>query len=176
MRITLHIKFIRVKKTIAIIGATEESGVEIVNRLLNSSWRLLLVSKDSEKLRHLIETLGDKSPSADVEAISCVLDSCWESDIIFVSVPFPEIPDAALKMKQVAVQKIVVLFSDYDLQSHLPNSRIVHVDLLTPDTIRIYGKDNSANKEIKDILISTGYHCSISEFPKCENSKRNNFL
>jgi predicted dinucleotide-binding enzyme len=152
-----------VKKTIAIVGATEKTGREIANRFMQADYRLLLVSNNKDQLDYLSATINDKKPKAEIDSIDCVKDGCWEADIIVLTLPFYEEKKAAEMIKEVATQKIVVSISDDEningtLQQLLPYSRLVKVsDILNSKKIFISGDDEIANEEVSTIFKLAGY-------------------
>jgi len=131
------------KKTIAVIGATGDMGCAFVKALSNSNYRLLLMSRDKNKVRKLSASLKEKNPVADVEVVECEREACWEADIVLMAVPYEAEKEVAEKIREVTTQKIVIDVSNplnekYDrlitapgtsaaeeLQKELPNSKVV---------------------------------------------------
>jgi len=131
------------KKTIAVIGATGDMGCAFVKALANSDYRLLLMSRDKNKVGKLSATLKQKNPAADVEVVECEKEGCWEADIVLMAVPYEAEKEVAEKIREVTTQKIVIDVSNplnekYDrlitapgtsaaeeLQKELPNSKVV---------------------------------------------------
>jgi 8-hydroxy-5-deazaflavin:NADPH oxidoreductase len=95
------------KKTITIIGATDELAAALAGKLAGAS-RLLLVDKHLQKLELLTEHIKHHSGSADVEISACETDACWEADVIITALPATI--DAALmeKIREVSTQKTVI--------------------------------------------------------------------
>ena len=155
-----------VKKTIAIVGATEKAGIEIANEFASKDYRLLLVSDNMEKLFDVTEKLSQKKPEAEIESIECVKDGCWEADIIVLAVAANEEKIVAEMMKEVATQKIVVSLSECDIEDEkikkiLPYSKLVNVSYAANSKeISIAGNNPPANKEISDIFLKAGYYLS----------------
>lgn len=118
-------------------------GSAISGALANGNYRLLLKAGKEEELTRLIKDIKASTASADVEAILCPTEACWEADIIILAVPFGAENEIAEKIKEVASQKIVISISNplnetYDglvtspgtsaaeeLQKILPNSKVV---------------------------------------------------
>src|SRR5665213_3259438 len=98
-------KMMSVKKSIAIVGATEKIGEEIAMQFMNSNCSLLLISNNTDKLDDLAKRINDKKPKAEINFIQCVKDGCWEADIIILTVLFDEEKKIAEMMKEVATQK-----------------------------------------------------------------------
>ncbi|MEO8961738.1 MAG: NAD(P)-binding domain-containing protein [Ginsengibacter sp.] len=152
-----------VKKTIAIIGATEIKGMEIAFRIADNGYSLLLISKNTQELSHLSESIAARNPAGEINVLECVKDGCWEADVIIVAVACSEEKLVAQMMKEVATQKIVVSISDErnlheELQQILPYSRLVNISFyLDSKEIIINGLDDEANEEISEIF-SSNYH------------------
>jgi predicted dinucleotide-binding enzyme len=152
-----------VKKTIAIVGATETNGTEIARQLAKADYRLLLISNDISKLGQLATSIEHYGTETEIDFIECVKDGCWEADIIILSVPFSEEKEVAEMIKEVATQKIVVSISNEksphkELQQILPYSRLINVSLAVHSKeILILGNDEEAEEEIADIFESAGY-------------------
>ena len=156
-----------VKKTIAIVGATENPGKEIANQFAFSGYRLLLVSNDINKLKQLTADIAVRKPKAEIDSIECVKDGCWEADIIILAVSYDKIKEVARLMKEVATQKIVVTILgeegiETELKKILPHSKLVKVSgILQSKEIMVGGEDNTVNEEISLIFNEAGYHTTI---------------
>jgi len=158
-----------VKRSIAILGATEEAGKKIAFRLMHLGFSLLLISNHKEALDYLSKNIEEKKPKAEINFIECVKDGCWEADIIILAVEPMEENRVAKLMKEVATQKIVVSISNKkntktELQKILPYSRLVTISNITlSDEIFISGNDSAANEEISMIFKLAGYYPIIKE-------------
>lgn len=156
-----------VKKTIAIVGATEKSGIEITSQFAFTDYRLLLVSNNMIQLTQLLKNIRGKKPTAEIDTIECVKDGCWEADIIVLAVPASNEKEVAEMMKEVATQKMVVSISGEKnevLQQILPYSKLVKVsNILQSKEIFISGKDEEANEEILKIFLDAGYQPTIEK-------------
>jgi predicted dinucleotide-binding enzyme len=151
-----------VKKTIAIVGATEKRGTEIASHLASANYRLLLVSHDMNRLAEVTEKILQAEPVAEIDSLECVKDGCWEADVILFAIACKQEKQVAELMKEVATQKIVVSISDErntteELQQLLPYSKIVKVSMDSSNEITITGNDEEANAEIADIFKNAGY-------------------
>lgn len=131
------------KQTIAVIGATGNMGAAISKSLAKGNYRLLLRANDSEKLQVVMDDIKAATASADVEAIACPVDACWEADIIIAAVPYGAEKEVAEKIREVANQKIVISIANplnetynglvtapdtsaaEELQKLLPHSKVV---------------------------------------------------
>ena len=133
----------KIKQTIAIIGATGKMGSAISKAISAGNYRLLLKSSKRNELDELVQEIRNNNVSADVEAIACPTEACWEADIIVLAIPYEAEKIIAEKIKEVANQKIIISISrplnkGYDeqligpatsaaeeLQEFLPNSKLV---------------------------------------------------
>ncbi|MEO8821464.1 MAG: NAD(P)-binding domain-containing protein [Ginsengibacter sp.] len=146
------------KKTLAIVGATEKNGRILVNQFACMPYRLLLVSNKLGELQQLSNDISKKYQEADLESLECVKDGCWEADIIVLAVPVEDIQKVAEVIKEVATQKIVVEISDQEqdineLKKILPNSKLVRIlGNLQSKEIVIKGDNEIVNEEIMKIF------------------------
>lgn len=154
------------KRSIAIVGATEETGEKITLQFLNNNCFLLLISNNKDRLDSLAKKIADKKPKAEINFIECVKDGCWEADIIILAVPADEEKMVAEMMQEVATQKIVVVCSnevnaEEELRSILPYSKLARVsgDFASKELL-INADDDAVNKEISAIFNEAGYHVS----------------
>ena len=133
----------RTKQTIAVIGATGSMGSAIAKSLSKGNYRLLLFTKDKNKLKKLEKEIAAAYPAADVEPVNCSYTASWEADVIIVAVPYAAEKEVADKIRKVANQKIVIsianpLNESYDalvtapntsaaeeLQNLLPHSKVI---------------------------------------------------
>jgi len=131
------------KKTIAIIGASGEMGSAIAKSLTKSDYRLLLMSRDQNRLSKLLAYINKKNPIAEVVGIDCEKEASWEADIILLAVPYGAEKEIAEKIREVSIQKVVIDISNplnetykqliipadtsaaERLQTALPNSKVV---------------------------------------------------
>ena len=131
------------KRTIAILGASGNMGSAIAKALAKGNDRLLLISKEAEKLEALKAAIVSEYPTADIEGMACAMHASWEADIIILATPYEAQAEIAEKIREVANQKIVIsianpLNSTYDglvttagtsaaeeLQQLLPHSKVV---------------------------------------------------
>jgi predicted dinucleotide-binding enzyme len=150
------------KKTIAIVGATEKNGKEIVMKLASIPYRLLLISNELTELDRLKNDLSLKHPHAETEALDCIKDGCWEADIIILTVAPEAKREVAERIKEVATQKIVVnVFNSKDnspeLKKILPYSKLVGVSGNFSE-LKIHGGDTTVNEEIQQIFNLAGFN------------------
>lgn len=153
-----------VMQTIAIVGATENPGTEIANKLAQENYRLLLISNDEHQLTQLTKIINGNKPMAEIDALICVKDGCWEADIIILAVPSHEEKEVVEMIREVATQKIVVSVSRQErdtslLRGLLPFSNVVKVFISSkPKEIYITGDDEEALQTISNIFKTAGYH------------------
>ncbi|HTQ28654.1 MAG TPA: NAD(P)-binding domain-containing protein [Puia sp.] len=153
------------RTSIAIVEATEEWGAVIAGNLArDKSHRLLLMSTDPEKLDALVSKLT-KYGGAELEAISCAMEACWEADIIVLAVEEEQEEMIMEKIKQVATGKIVISISprltdgkgtsSHVLRNTLPFSRLVEIGIVREEEavkMVISGEDDEALLLAKELL------------------------
>lgn len=133
----------KIKQTIAVIGATGNMGSAISKSLSNGNYRLLLKASNEQELDALVKEIETKNAEADVKAAVCPAEASWEADIIILAVPFGAENELANKIRDVANQKIVISIANplnetYNglltapdtsaaevLQKLLPNSKVI---------------------------------------------------
>ena len=132
----------KTKETIAIIGATTKIGSLISKNLSLNDYRVLLTSKEAEKLISLKENILSLKPAADVYISECARNVSWEADIIILACTREFEEEIANNIEQVATGKVVISITvplcghtgkvsptktSYaeELQKRLPNARIV---------------------------------------------------
>ena len=161
-----------IKKTIAIVGATETAGRAIVNQFSPMPYRLLLISHQPGQLNELTEKINKQYPGAEIESLDCVKDGCWEADIIIIAVEAAEEKKVAELMKDVATQKIVVVVSQNEnacreLEKVLPYSKIVKAFINQErKEILLSGNNETVNEEISKIFIQAGYNTILQSINK----------
>lgn len=134
-----------INQVIAIIGASENKGVDLVKILARLKSRLLLFGADFHKLSVLIDEIKTEYPDTDVEIIGCPFDASWEADIILLAVSLQEESEILSQIKAVSTQKIVIVLSNQanepdghlsaditsshgeELQKLLPHSKVVQI-------------------------------------------------
>jgi predicted dinucleotide-binding enzyme len=129
------VKEMATKETIAIIGATGDTGSAISKSLAKHPYRLLLMSTEKDELNELAEVIKAIDPLADFDIIHCPIDASWEADIIILAVPYHEEKEVAESIKEVATGKMLISITDpaasgiqaEELQKVLPYSRIVRI-------------------------------------------------
>lgn len=158
-----------VKKTIAIVGATENEGRRIANQFACMPYRFLFISNKMIELEELTNLILEKYPEAEIENLECIKDGCWEADIIILAVPPDENQKVAGLIKEVATQKIVVEISDEEkdlneLRKILPYSKLVRVSgNFQLKEIVIKGDNEIVNEEIRTIFNGVGYKAAVSK-------------
>lgn len=153
------------KKTIAIVGAEEEAGMEIAAHFSKVPCRLLLLSHDSCGSGGMLKNIP-QHPAADLIEEPCMKDGCWESDIIVWALP-DQGDDEAERISEVATQKPVVLFGGTrsrmeDLQKRLPYSQLLlaaHTSV--PGEIEMSGSCAETRQEMAALFKEAGYKIKI---------------
>ena len=175
------------KKTVAIIGATENAGAAIAKNLAGGNYRLLLFAHDHDKASSLVNEITEMIPTAEIECLNCLVDASWEADIIISAVPPGMEAEIAQKIKGVATQKIVMVIAGYgdsnsdkrivehsaaeELQKLLPYSKVVKAfsSARAADFARavtagrsidsfIAGDDREAVQMVTEIISNAGFH------------------
>ena len=135
-----HFFNMKTKETIAIIGATGNMGSSIARNLSKDNYRLILMSKDTEKLTLLKNSLSTIDTKAIVESNDCAKDVSWEADVIIVATPYEAEKEIAEKIREVATGKIVIsianpLNENYnDLVTSADTSAAEELQRLLPDS------------------------------------------
>lgn len=151
------------KKTIAIVGATEATGKTIIEKIAYTHYRLLLISNTLREPGHLRDELSAAHPGIEIDILDCLKDGCWEADIIILAVPPENLREVAERIKEVATQKIVIeIFSAKDnlqeLSKILPYSRLVSISGDLQSEINISVDDKSVAAEISKIFNLADFH------------------
>jgi len=179
------------KKTIAIIGATGNTGSAFSRRLAKTSHRLLLFDHNTEKLLGLVKELCYSQPLADIEFMTCESEASWEADIIILSVGPDKEKELAQKIRQFTNRKIVLNISDgshrQELQTLLPGTSVVNT--LNPfygneeaeeDQMELFisGNDNEAIEVTSNIMEAAGFvPLRVKEFNNKQiNQSKNNTM
>ena len=155
-----------VKKTIAIIDATQRRGMGIAIQLSKIDCRLLLISDDGESLTFLSEKLLAENHKAEIECVECSKEGCWEADVIILTMSEQDEKAIVDRMKEVVIQKIVVSVSEErnsgnELRSLLPFSKHVKIYWNYPSKeMEISGDEKEATEEIMNIFEPTDFSLS----------------
>lgn len=129
----------KVKATIAFIGAVDKQGEKIINRLVQKGHPLVLINKPGRAAGLLSTSILKQVPDADIEVIDCEREACWEADVILLP-DSTDLHKALLeKIRTVATQKILIRLTNKKkgekileneikfLKQQLPNTKIVSV-------------------------------------------------
>lgn len=120
---------------IAFSGVLTPKIILFLKHLSAQGNRLLIA--DSENLPKTdIDTLVEQLPSAEIEFVSCLKDSCWEADVIILSSELSNDYQALRNIQEVATQKLVIFLSEESnskqlkkLEQFLPHSKLAMVKL-----------------------------------------------
>lgn len=110
-------KNMAVKKTIAIIGATEEQGKALSIKLAQGPYRLLLFGKNRKETDILVKEMEELFPLADVEGRDCLVEASWEADIIIPITCIGSEKEIVEKIRPVATRKIIINFFNLQEQN-----------------------------------------------------------
>ena len=117
------------KYTVAIIGASGSLGI-LIAKDLSEYYRLLLMDNDQSGLNALQSELLELNSANEIDVLDCCKDASWEADIIVIAVSVDKQSEIAIKIKEVATQKVVISISpqiipELDLQTLLPHSKVI---------------------------------------------------
>jgi hypothetical protein len=147
------------KNTIAVIASTKEKAKAVVQKIADKNCRVLLVSKHDDEYLQLQKEIQFQFPSIEFETIDCMKDGCWEADVIVMNVNEDEEKPVAEMIKEVAIQKVVISFSDKengccenDLQKLLHYSRVIKVFNSGSASLSIRGNDAEALQYASSLL------------------------
>lgn len=118
------------KYTVAIIGAPGSLGI-LIAKDLSEYYRLLLMDdNDQSGLKALQSAILELDGDNEVDVLDCCKDASWEADIIVIAVSVDKQSEIAIKIKEVATQKVVIsissqIISELDLQTLLPHSKVI---------------------------------------------------
>jgi len=102
----------KAKETIAIIGATGNIGSSIAANLLKGNYRMILMSRDVEKLNNLKSDLSARNPNTVIDTNDCEKDVSWEADVIIIASAYEAEKEIADKISDFAIGKIVISISN----------------------------------------------------------------
>lgn len=118
-------------------------GSAIARNLAKDNYRLILMSRHTEELTELKDSLATLNSNALIDTNDCVKDVSWEADIIILACPYEAEKEIAEKIREVATGKIVISMSNplnanysnlvtssdtsagEELQKLLPDSKVV---------------------------------------------------
>jgi predicted dinucleotide-binding enzyme len=123
------------KNTIAIIGATGDTGRWIAKAVLVNPCRLLLMDDTINELEILQQELKELKKDVETDILHCSKDASWEADVIIIAVAAEELAIVAEKIRDVAVCKTIICITasendkSEELQVLLPHSKVASVFL-----------------------------------------------
>lgn len=171
-----------INQVIAIIGASENKGGDLVKILARLQSRLLLHGADFHRLSILINEIKGEYPDTAVEIVGSAVDASWEADIIIITLTLQAKSEILAQIKTVSTQKIVIVLSDQEsdpdgnlsaeeLQNLLPYSKIVQLfdprlaagfspcsELNNVPDVFITGNDKGALHTVSIILKLVGFN------------------
>lgn len=164
----------KVKETIAFIGEADEICGELIQKLAASNYPLVLVSKGRGHFEDLSTKILNDIRGADVEAISCEREGCWEADIVVFNRLRAGDLQLAEKIREVTNQKILVCLlntedqlstSKEDVKTFremLPNAQWVEVVFDSVSGRMYITGVNEASTIVTHIFCQAGYRTSLS--------------
>lgn len=103
---------------------------------LSAQGNRLLIADSGNVPKTNIDALIEQLPSAEIEFLSCLKDSCWEADVIILSSELSNDYKALRNIQEVATQKLVIFLSEESnskqlkkLEQFLPHSKLAMVKL-----------------------------------------------
>lgn len=130
-----------VKKVIAVITSDNQIAVNIINKLATGNYRILLISKDKNPFTKLAVNVKKNYPKAELIIQDRAKDGCWEADIIILAIDTPEVKEVAVMMKEVAIQKIIIIVN---VNEKNKENIIAEMKILLPHS-KIAGSLDSSN-------------------------------
>jgi predicted dinucleotide-binding enzyme len=178
------------RKTIAIIGVDDQGkiGCSIARALAKSRYRLLLMAEEYDTALSLKKELQSTRSDAELVAMDCAKEACWEADIIILTTSHEAQREVAEKISKVSIGKIVISASATDtsgyreifvapdrsaaedLQKLLPYSKIVKAfNLRQPvqgtdderSELLIAGNSGDAVEAVAEMATTAGYHPTV---------------
>ncbi|MGZ3885907.1 MAG: hypothetical protein ACXVBT_07325 [Flavisolibacter sp.] len=96
------------KKTIALIGLKEKTGLALAEKLAGSSCRLLLYVPDRNFLSGILDRTRREGTVAEIDVLDCPMEAGWEADMIILALSPAEKKEVALRIRPVVTQKIIL--------------------------------------------------------------------
>ena len=132
------------KQTVAVIGADRSMAAALTKQLAKGNYKLLLYYNEPESLNGLLHEILQQHPAADVEAIACSVNACWEADFIILDLPAGAAAEVADKIRTVANQKIVISLD----RSFYDSDRTAHVS----DRTEVNGQQAGGAELLQELL------------------------
>ncbi|SFH08588.1 NADPH-dependent F420 reductase [Pontibacter chinhatensis] len=170
------------KQTITIVGASGSMGTAISSSLSRGNYRLLLCGSELAEVQKVVDAVKYSIAAAEVEALDCTLDACWEADIIVLAVPFAEMQEVADRIREVVNQKVVISLANplddatdtpatgvvAELQKLLPYTKAVRVSAnpftdAKPKEVIIAGDDEEALETVSELVSTAGFRPVVAD-------------
>lgn len=148
------------RKTIAVIGSSNQSDSTIVSRLAALGYPLLLADQKWESVKQCIQK---EHPEASVEVLDCSRECAWQADLILLyhSDEYKKLLD---HIKNVVTGKIVVNvvtdLQEKDVQDLLPFSKVVNTLAdFSPEVVSytVRGENNQAVEQVLLLFDEIGF-------------------
>jgi len=141
------------KKTIAVIGSSNQSDTTIVSRLAALGYPLLLADRKWERVKQCIL---NQHAEASVEMLDCSHECAWQADVILLY-HSEEYLQLLGKIKNVVTGKIIVnMVSDFkskEVQDLLPFSKVVHILADFTSEVVSYTVRGENNHAVEQVLL-----------------------
>ena len=158
------------KKTVAVIGETEEFCPALAKAAVQQDLRLLFISRDEKRISALREELGELPKSAEVEFITCEKEGCWEADVIAFTDTAVIESNILKRIRQVATQKVVLVIShepvepsQLNYRALLPHSKVVELRLKDEEFV-LLGTNGEANALVGQFFEAAGYKSKTGNY------------
>lgn len=139
----------KVKETIAFIGAATETSDDLIRKLASVDYPLVLVAKDDNQYPALSAQILRELPNADVEVVDCAREGCWEADIIVLITTSKTDEELLEKIKEVANQKVMAFFSGSEESGAFATGDIETCSRLLPNTAVVKVMAHPASREMQ---------------------------
>lgn len=157
------------KKTVAVIGETEEFCPALAKAAVQQDLRLLFISRDEKRISVLREQFSEYK-AAEVEFITCEKEGCWEADVIAFTDTVVIDPGLLKRIRQVATQKVVLVISHEPVEPSqlnyrvlLPHSKVVELRLKDEQFI-LLGTNGEANALVGQFFEAAGYKSKTGNY------------
>ena len=165
----------KVKETIALLGAADPSGQQFICALAAGHHPLVLVDKETDHLLPLATRIAQSHPKAEVATVSCEREGCWEADVIVLMNAAVLRAELLERIKAVAIRKILVYITGMGDHTWPSAERVRTVKRLLPYTewvqvardpatgIWSISGATGSSEVVRNILARAGYATMLQE-------------
>lgn len=116
------------RKTVAVIGLSDEESVLLVTKIANEN-TTLLYDQDAFLLNNVYSQIKSDSPSATLEKMICPIDASWEADVILLSGSYLKEDGLISQIRKVATGKLILFLLDKTNDLHLDSNfeKVTHL-------------------------------------------------